>query len=161
MLSIVGIISDTHGLLRPEAIEFLSECDLIVHAGDIGTPDILKELTAMAPTFPIRGNMDKDPWTKNLPTSDVIEVGKKFLYLIHNIEDLDLDPASAGFDAVISGHSHQPASYKKNGVLYFNPGSAGPKRFKKPVSIGRITIKNIRLESEIITLVPFEKTYIR
>ena len=161
MSSIVGIISDTHGLLRPEAIEFLSECDLIVHAGDIGTPDILKELTAMAPTFPIRGNMDKGPWTKDLPTRDVIEVGGKFLYLIHNIEDLDLDPASAGFDAVISGHSHQPASYKKKGVLYFNPGSAGPKRFKKPVSIGRITIKNVRLESEIITLVPFEKTYNR
>jgi len=153
MKSKVGVIADTHGLLRTEAIEFLKRCDLIVHAGDIGNPDILKALKLIAPTHAIRGNIDKGSWAREFPEKDVLEVENKFFYLIHSIDDLDLDPAAAEFDAVIFGHSHQPISYKKDGVLYFNPGSAGRRRFKLPVSIGRITIMESRLESEIITLI--------
>ena len=149
----VGVIADTHGLLRPEAIEFLRKCNLIVHAGDVGNPDILIALRSIAPTYAIRGNIDKEAWAEELPEKDVLEVDDKFFYLIHSIDDLDLDPAAAKFDAVIFGHSHQPISYKKDGVLYFNPGSAGRRRFKLPVSIGRITINNSRLENEIITLI--------
>ena len=149
----IGVIADTHGLLRPEAIEFLKRCDLIVHAGDVGNPDILRALISIAPTYAIRGNIDKGSWAQAIPDEDVLEVEDKFLYLIHSLDDLDLDPVAAHFDAVIFGHSHRPISYEKDEVLYFNPGSAGRKRFKLPVSIGRITIKNSRLESEIITLV--------
>jgi hypothetical protein len=153
MHSKVGVIADTHGLLRSEAIEFLKRCDLIVHVGDVGTPDILNALRSIAPTYTIRGNIDKGSWAQELPDKDVLEVEDKFLYLIHSIDDLDLDPVAAEFDAVIFGHSHRPKSYEKGGVLYFNPGSAGQKRFKLPVSIGRITIMNSRLESKIITLI--------
>jgi putative phosphoesterase len=149
----VGVIADTHGLLRPEAIEFLRKCNLIVHAGDVGNPDILIALRSIAPTYVIRGNIDKEAWAEELPEKDVLEFEDKFFYLVHSIDDLDLDPAAAKFDAVIFGHSHQPISYKKDGVLYFNPGSAGRRRFKLPVSIGRITINNSRLENEIITLI--------
>ena len=149
----VGVIADTHGLLRPEAIEFLKRCDLILHAGDVGNPDILKSLRDFAPTYAIRGNIDKGSWANELPEKDVLEVENKLFYLIHSINNLDLDPAAAKFDAVIFGHSHQPISYKKDGVLYFNPGSAGRRRFKLPVSIGQITIMESRLDSEIITLI--------
>jgi putative phosphoesterase len=146
----VGVISDTHGLLRPEAIEFLKGCDSIVHAGDLGDPDILKMLEAIAPTFAVRGNVDRGSWTRDLPDKDLVEAEGKLLYVIHDLDELDLDPVAAQFAAVIFGHSHMPASYEKDGVLYFNPGSAGPRRFKLPVSIGRITIVNSRLRSEII-----------
>jgi uncharacterized protein len=149
----VGVIADTHGLLRPEAIEFLKNCNLIVHAGDVGSPDILKALQDIAPTCAIRGNVDRGSWAQKLPEKDVVEVEGKFLYVLHNPDDLDLDPAAAGFDAVIFGHSHMPASCEKDGVLYFNPGSAGPRRFKLPVTIGRITIADSRLKSEIIHLI--------
>ena len=125
MKIIVGVIADTHGLLRPEAIEFLKKCDLIMHAGDVGNPQILESLRTIAPTYAIRGNIDKGSWAGELPEKDILEVENKFLYFIHSIDDLDLDPAAAEFDAVIFGHSHQPTSYKKDGVLYFNPGSAG------------------------------------
>lgn len=149
----LGVIADTHGLLRPEAIEFLKGCDLIVHAGDIGNPDILKALGSITPTYAVRGNVDKGTWAANLPDKDVLEYEGKFFYIIHDIDNLDLDPAAAEFDAVIFGHSHQPTSYKKDGVLYFNPGSAGQRRFKLPVSIGSITVKRHSIESEIITLI--------
>lgn len=154
MHSKVGVIADTHGLLRPEAIEFLKRCDIIVHAGDIGNPDILIKLRSIAPTYAIRGNMDKGSWAKELPDKDVLEIGNRFLYLIHNLDEMDLDPAAAEFDAVIFGHSHQPKSYEKDGVLYFNPGSAGHVRFRLPISIGSIKIMDARLEIEIITLIP-------
>ena len=149
----VGVIADTHGLLRPEAIEFLKRCDSIVHAGDVGHPDILENLKALAPTFAIRGNIDQGSWAQKLSEKEVVEVEGKFLYVIHNLDDLDLDPFAAGFDAVIFGHSHMPGNYKKESVLYFNPGSAGPRRFKLPVSIGKITIVNSRIKSEIIDLI--------
>lgn len=148
----VGVIADTHGLLRPEAVEFLKRCDLIVHAGDFGDAEILRTLESIATTFAIRGNIDRGSWARKIPEKDVVEVEGKFLYVIHNLDDLDLDPVAAGFDAVISGHSHMPASYEKDGVLYFNPGSAGPRKFKLPVAIGRITIVNSRLKSEIVHL---------
>ena len=154
MLIKIGIIADTHGLLRDEAIEILKTCDFILHAGDIGSPAILMELRSIATTFAIRGNIDKGSWTKKLPDKDIVEIEKRSLYLIHSLHDLDLDPSAAGFDAVISGHSHIPKSFKKNGVLYFNPGSAGPKRFRLPVTMGRITIRDGRFDSEILTLLP-------
>ena len=153
MSSKVGIIADTHGLLRPEVIEFLKKCNLIVHVGDIGNQEILNALMSIAPTCAIRGNVDRGSWVQELPDKEVLEVEGKIFYIIHSMMDLDLDPAAAKFDAVIFGHSHQPESYEKDGVLYFNPGSAGPKRFRLPVSIGLITIANARLESEIITLI--------
>ena len=149
----IGVISDTHGLLRGEAIEFLETCDIIVHAGDIGKPEILEKMRSIAPTFAVRGNVDRAPWALDLPDKEFVEIDKKWFCLIHILSDLNLEP-SGGFDAVISGHSHLPKVYKKDGVLYFNPGSAGPKRFRLPVSIGAITIRDARLESEIITLIP-------
>jgi hypothetical protein len=149
---IVGIISDTHGLLRPEAIEFLNGCDSIVHAGDLEDPDILKTLESIAPTFAVRGNVDRGLWARTLPDKDLVEAAGKLLYVIHNLDELDLDPAAAEIDAVIFGHSHMPASYEKDGVLYFNPGSAGPRRFKLPVTVGRFTIVDSGLKSEIIDL---------
>jgi hypothetical protein len=148
----VGVISDTHGLLRPQAIEFLRRCDLIVHAGDLGDPDILHTLESIAPTVAVRGNVDRGSWARALPLKDLVEACGKLLYVIHNLDELDLDPAAAEIDAVISGHSHMPASHEKDGVLYFNPGSAGPRRFKLPVSIGRITVTDSGLKSEIIDL---------
>jgi len=124
-----------------------------VHAGDVGKPEVLKTLGSIAPTYAIRGNIDKGTWADKLPDKDVLEFESKFFYIIHNIDDLDLDPAAAEFDAVIFGHSHQPLSYKKDGVLYFNPGSAGQRRFKLPVSIGKISVTRYCIESEIITLI--------
>jgi putative phosphoesterase len=152
MSSKIGIIADTHGLLRDEAIENLKTCDFIVHVGDIGSPAILKELWSIATTFAIRGNMDKGPWAKKLPEKDVVKIENRFFYLIHSLHDLGLDPSAAGFDAVITGHSHAPQSFEKKGVLYFNPGSAGPKRFRLPITMGRITIRSGRFDSEILTL---------
>ena len=123
-----------------------------MHAGDLGDPDILKMLESIAPTVAVRGNVDRGLWTRALPDKDLVEAGGKLLYVIHNLDELDLDPAAAQIDAVIFGHSHMPASYEKDGVLYFNPGSAGPRRFKLPVSIGRFNIVDSGLESEIIDL---------
>ncbi len=154
MSSKIGIIADTHGLLRDEAIENLKTCDFIFHAGDIGSPAILKGLRSIATTFAIRGNMDKGSWAKKLPEKDVVKIENKFFYLIHSLHDLDLDPSAAGFDAVITGHSHAPQSFEKKGVLYFNPGSAGPKRFRLPVTMGRITIRSGCFDSEILKLLP-------
>ena len=148
----IGVISDTHGLLRAEAVEFLNGCDFIVHAGDIGNENVLHKLKSIAPTYAIRGNTDKGHWAHELPETDVFEIEGRLFYLIHNTHDLDLDPVAAEFDAVIFGHTHRPKRYEKDGVLYLNPGSAGPLRFDLPATIGRISIMNPGLESEIITL---------
>ena len=137
---IVGIISDTHGLLRPEALEFLRGSEHIIHAGDIGGPEIVPALEKIAPVTAIRGNVDVQPWARRFAETEVVELGGFHLYVIHDVSALDLNPAAAGFAVVISGHSHKPAQSSKDGVLYFNPGSAGRRRFSLPVSIGRLEI---------------------
>jgi putative phosphoesterase len=148
----IGVISDTHGLLRPQAVEALRGCDLIIHAGDVGRPDVLDELRKIAPVIAVRGNVDKGPWARELPESRVIEVDGRLIYVLHILDELDLDPAGAGFAAVIVGHSHQPKIESRRGVLYFNPGSAGPRRFSLPVTIGRLTLAGGALHPEVIDI---------
>ena len=152
MASVIGVISDTHGLLRPEAKEALRGSDLILHAGDIGGEEILQELRRLAPVFAVRGNVDRGIWTETLPDTEVVKVANLHIYLLHDRGTLALVPAAAGFAAVISGHSHMPAQAIHRGVLYFNPGSAGPRRFKLPVSLGRLKITNGDILGEIVTL---------
>ena len=149
---LIGVISDTHGLLRPEAVEALFGSDLIIHAGDVGDPKILEELAELAPVRAIRGNVDIDPPLRGLPETDVVEVGGVSFYVVHNVHDLDLNPAAAGFAAVISGHSHKPAIKTRAGVLYFNPGSAGPRRFKLPISVGRLRVRDGTIMPELVVL---------
>jgi putative phosphoesterase len=148
----IGVISDTHGLLRPEALEALRGSELIIHPGDVGDPAILDALKQVAPVRAIRGNVDVEEWARKLPETEIVEIGGVSLYVIHNVHDLDLSPQAAGFEAVISGHSHKPASEVRDGVLYFNPGSAGPRRFKLPISVGRLRIAEGKIEHEILVL---------
>lgn len=145
----IGVISDTHGIMRPKALEALKGCDLIIHAGDVGTPEILAQLETIAPVHAVRGNVDYGALGERLPDDAVVSWNGKHLYVYHILEQLPLDPAAAGFHAVIYGHSHKPDISQKNGVLYFNPGSAGPRRFGLPISIGRLTIENDALKAEI------------
>jgi putative phosphoesterase len=149
---IIGIISDTHGLLRPEAVAALRGSDHIIHAGDIGDPEIIPALEKIAPVTAIRGNVDTQAWARRFAETEVVELGGVTIYVIHDVNALDLNPKAAGFAAVISGHSHQPKQESKDGVLYFNPGSAGPKRFKLPVSVGRLEIVESTLRAEILLL---------
>jgi uncharacterized protein len=149
---IIGVISDTHGLLRPEALDALRGSDYIIHAGDIGDPAFLDQLGEIAPVTAVRGNVDGDAWAKKIPTTNVLEVGKFSIYVLHILAELDLKPEAAGFQVVVSGHSHEPKQETKNGVLYFNPGSAGPRRFTLPVTVGRLAIKNGKVRGEIIEL---------
>ena len=149
---LIGVISDTHGLLRPQALDALRGCDLIIHAGDVGSPEILEPLRALAPTHAVRGNVDKGPWADRLPMTEIVDVGGLRIYVLHIIADLDLDPPTAGFAAVIYGHSHQPSIETRDGVLYLNPGSAGPRRFSLPISLARITIAGTTLTPQLITL---------
>jgi putative phosphoesterase len=149
---IVGIISDTHGLLRPEAVELLRSSEHIIHAGDIGSPEIIPELRKIAPVTAIRGNVDTQAWARAFAETEVVGLGGVDIYIIHDANALDLNPKAAGFAAVISGHSHKPKQEVKNGVLYFNPGSAGPRRFKLPISVGRIEIRNGNLTAAILEL---------
>jgi putative phosphoesterase len=148
----IGVISDTHGLLRPQAVAALEGSPLIIHAGDVGSPEILYELSRIAPVFAVRGNVDKGPWATQLPETEIVDVADCLLYVLHDLGALDLDPRTAGFRAVITGHSHQPKIETKDGVLYFNPGSAGPRRFHLPVSVGRLTASGGDLRAEIIKL---------
>ena len=148
----VGVISDTHGLLRPEAIEALTGSDVVVHAGDVGGMDILVQLRAIAPTFAVRGNVDTGTWAKSLPMTEVVEVGQLQLYVLHDLATLDLDPRAAGFAAVISGHSHRPSAEMSHGVLYLNPGSIGPRRFTLPIAMARLRVAGERLSHEMIEL---------
>jgi uncharacterized protein len=149
----VGVISDTHGLLRPQAISSLEGAQLIVHAGDVGDPQILSQLRSIAPTTAVRGNIDTGAWAASLPMTEVVEIGDVHLYVLHDLAALDLDPKAAGFAAVISGHTHRPAAQLRNEVLYLNPGSAGPRRFKLPIAMARLEIVGDRLTHEIIELV--------
>lgn len=149
---IIGVISDTHGLLRPEATQALRGSEHIIHAGDIGSPEIIPALEKIAPVTAIRGNIDRDAWTKRFPETEVVELTGLHIYIIHDVNALDLNPKAAGFAAVISGHSHQPKQEIKDGVLYFNPGSAGPRRFKLPVTVGRLEIRDGTLSGKIIQI---------
>ena len=149
---LIGVISDTHGLLRPEALKALRGSQHIIHAGDVGDPEILDKLAAIAPVTAIRGNVDKDPWARKLPETDVVTIGGISIYVLHDIGALELKPEAAEFNAVIYGHSHIPKQETRNGVLYFNPGSAGPKRFKLPVSVGRLMVESEKVGAEIVLL---------
>ncbi|MBI3527385.1 MAG: metallophosphoesterase family protein [Betaproteobacteria bacterium] len=148
----VGLISDTHGLLRPEAIESLRGSDYIVHAGDIGDPDILRALAEIAPVTAVRGNNDNGPWAATIRETEVLQVGDAVIYVIHDLAELDLDPAAAGFQVVVSGHSHQPRSESRDGVLFVNPGSAGPRRFSLPVSVGFLEVSGVTATSQLMEL---------
>jgi uncharacterized protein len=148
----VGVISDTHGLLRESALEALKGCDQIIHAGDVGDPEILAELGRIAPTTAIKGNVDRRPWANRLRETEVVEVGELSLYIIHDYAGLDLNPKPAGFDAVIYGHTHRASIQWQNGVLLLNPGSAGPRRFNHPVSIALLSISGKNMSPEIIRL---------
>jgi putative phosphoesterase len=149
---LIGVISDTHGLLRPAAMDALRGSDHILHAGDVGASGILEQLAAIAPVTAVRGNVDKDDWAKRLPKAEVFEAGGVSIYMLHDLAELDLKPQAAGFSAVISGHSHVPKQEMRDGVLYFNPGSAGPRRFKLPVSVGRLIVQDGGVRGEILTL---------
>jgi putative phosphoesterase len=148
----IGVISDTHGLLRPEAVEALQGSQYIIHAGDVGDPTILDRLEEIAPVTAVRGNVDHGNWAKKLPETNILEVEGVSIYVLHVLDRFDLKPEAAGFAAVIYGHSHVPKQEVKNGVLYFNPGSAGPKRFSLPISVGRLTIENGNVTAEFIDL---------
>jgi len=136
----LGLISDTHGLLREEALQALRGSDLILHAGDVGAPEILDKLREIAPVIAVRGNVDEGAWAEKLPMAQVVEAGGLTIYMLHILEQLDLDPRAAGFAMVISGHSHQPGQKERNGVSYVNPGSAGPRRFRLPITVARLDI---------------------
>jgi uncharacterized protein len=148
----LGIISDTHGLLRPEAMKALAGVSLIIHAGDIDTPEVLDALRAIAPVVAVRGNNDKGSWAQALSETEVVEVGGVALYVLHDVKALDLDPVAAGFQAVVSGHSHRPGLVTRQDVLFLNPGSAGPRRFTLPVSVARLRICGASIEPQLIEL---------
>jgi hypothetical protein len=150
--TLVGVISDTHGLVRPQAIAALQGSAIIIHAGDVGKPDVMEELRSLAPTFAVRGNVDTSEWAARLPTTQRIEVGALSFFVLHRIAELDFDPAAAGIAAVVFGHSHRPSIQTRNGVLFLNPGSAGRRRFKLPVTVARVSVSGQRLRAEIVEL---------
>ncbi len=150
----IGIISDTHGLLRPEAIKQLAGADHIIHAGDIGGPEVIEGLRRIASTTEIRGNIDTGEWAKAYPNTELVELGGRVLYVLHNLKEIKLDPAASGFDVVVSGHSHRPKIETKNGVLYINPGSAGPRRFKLPIALATLALSDGALLPRILEIVP-------
>lgn len=148
----IGVISDTHGLLRSEAVAALRGADMIVHAGDIGTPQVLEGLRKIAPVIAIRGNNDRAPWADDLRATAVVDIAGKRLYVVHSIHDLDLIPGAAGFDAVISGHSHRPVVERREGVLFVNPGSAGPRRFTLPVAVALLLVTAGGVDAQLVHL---------
>jgi putative phosphoesterase len=148
----IGIISDTHGLMRPEALMALKGSQRILHAGDVGGPDVLDSLGRIAPVIAVRGNVDRGRWCASLPEIEVVEFAGVSIYLLHDLARLDLSPEAAGFRMVVYGHSHQPMMEDKNGVLFFNPGSAGPRRFHLPVSVGIVTIRAGHIQPELMRL---------
>jgi putative phosphoesterase len=148
----VGLISDTHGLLRSEALEALRESDFLIHAGDIGDPGILERLERIAPVTAVRGNTDTDAWAAPIPETAVLQIGAALIYVIHDIDDLDFDPAAAGFQAVVAGHSHRPSHEMRQGVHFVNPGSAGPRRSKRPISVGHLIVTGAQLVAQLCEL---------
>jgi putative phosphoesterase len=149
---ILGVISDTHGLLRPQAIAALAGSHLIIHAGDIGKPEVIDRLAAIVATFVVRGNIDNASWAARLPPTQTVEVGALRFFVLHDIAQLALDPAAAGFAAVVFGHSHRPSIETRDGVLFLNPGSAGPRRFTLPITVARIRVSGQRMQPEIVEL---------
>jgi putative phosphoesterase len=149
---LIGVISDTHGLLRPEAVAALAGCGHIIHAGDIGASEVLDALAAIAPVTAVRGNNDKGAWAERIPSTAVFQADGLPIFVLHDVNELDLDPAAAGFGVVIAGHSHVPAQDQRNGVLFFNPGSAGPRRFRLPIAVGRLHVENGAARGELVTL---------
>jgi putative phosphoesterase len=147
----VGLISDTHGLLRPQALAALAGSDHIIHAGDIGGPEVLEQLARIAPVTAVRGNNDQLPWAAHLRDTETLRVGEAEIYVIHDIAGFDFD-AAANCQAVIAGHSHKPGQGVIDEVLHVNPGSAGPRRFKLPVSVGRLRVRGAQVEAELLTL---------
>ena len=145
----IGVISDTHGLMRPEALAALAGVSHIIHAGDVGSPEVLAALGAIAPVMAVRGNNDTAAWARKLPLTGALKVAGRTLYVLHDIADLDVDPAAAGFAVVIAGHSHKPSAVTQDGVLFMNPGSAGPRRFKLPVTIGLLQVGHAGIDAEI------------
>ena len=148
----IGLISDTHGLLRPQAIDALCGSELIIHAGDVGKPEILTALRKLAPVIAVRGNVDTADWASSLPKIAVAQAGAVLLYVLHDFHALDLDPAASGFHIVVSGHSHKPGQIERNGVLYINPGSAGPRRFQLPVSVALLNVDRRPFKVEFVEL---------
>jgi putative phosphoesterase len=148
----IGLISDTHGLMRPEALAALKGSDLIIHAGDVGKPGIIEQLRAVAPVVAVRGNIDKGAWASHLPMTAVAEARSAHIYVLHDIQQLDLDPAAAEFNIVISGHSHKPSHTERSGVMYVNPGSAGPRRFQLPITVARLNLRQSPWSVEFIDL---------
>lgn len=150
---LVGVIADTHGLVRPEAVAALQWANLIVHAGDVGKPQVLETLQRIAPVIAVRGNIDRDEWFRELPVREVVEVGAARLYVLHDLKELDFDPATSGFAAIISGHSHQPSIERRQGVLFLNPGSAGPRRFRLPITVALLHVRHGLLDGQLIELI--------
>ena len=149
---LVGVISDTHGYVDPRVAPAFAGVDLILHAGDVGGLDVLEALGAIAPVVAVRGNNDRGPWAAALAETEVVASGGRSLYVLHDLAQLDLDPRAAGFDAVIAGHSHQPRVERCDGILYLNPGSAGPRRFRLPIAVARLEIDAAGLDAEIVHL---------
>ena len=149
----VGLISDTHGLLRPEARAFAAGCDYIIHGGDIGSAAILDELSALAPLIAVKGNNDRQAWAAHLPPTEMVRVGGVFIYVIHDLSQLDIEPHAAGAHVVVSGHSHKPRIEHREGILYVNPGSCGPRRFNLPISVGEIHIEDTKVRARTVKLI--------
>ena len=149
---LIGLISDTHGLLRPEALHALSGCSHIVHGGDVGNAAVLEQLAALAPVTAVRGNNDGDAWARHLPLTATLEAGAVFIHVLHDIADLDLDPGATAVRVVVSGHSHKPSISERDGVLFVNPGSAGPRRFRLPVSVALLEIRGLTVSARIVEL---------
>ncbi len=149
---LVGLISDTHGLVRPQALAVLRGVDWVIHAGDIGKPEVIESLKTIAPVVAIKGNVDRDRWADSLPEIKVLKIGDARIYVIHNANDLDFNPASRAYQVVISGHSHKPSVTTRDGVLFVNPGSAGPRRFKLPVAVGKLYVDHLDVRAEIVYL---------
>ena len=156
-IQMIGLISDTHGLLRPEALGALDGSDLIIHAGDVGAPEILEQLRRLAPVVAVKGNVDTDAWCADLPETAAADAGSSLVYVLHDLKALDLKPAAAGIAMVVSGHSHKPVCEERGGVLYVNPGSAGPRRFNLPVTVARVDLRHQPWRIDFVDLLPTRK----
>jgi putative phosphoesterase len=157
----IGVISDTHGLLREEALQALHGVDLILHAGDVGAPEILEKLKTIAPVVAVKGNIDTASWANELPETAVVELGQANIYMLHDVHALDLNPRAAGFYCVVSGHSHKPSRTERDGVLYVNPGSAGPRRFDLPVTLARFDLRHTPWKIDFIELLKMNSEVVK